>query len=461
MENRLAQQYSDFLNSTVLRPLAEFVKSQPDEVGAKDIDGLIQRFQSVLQLPQSSVPSVQHHAPQMMNNGINYGQGMQNHLPSNMHPHSNFSPPMVNIPGLGSGLGGPAPPKPAAGKPSAGRGRGKTNKVEPLWYSVEQFTAAIQQGQQLCAYCPPRGGHKDSVCAAPAVNAETQPDYKLWRCATDASKQGQIEKKLNTPIVGVVPSSFPGFNAPMGGSAPPPMGGTGVQTRAQAASSRPPLPNFPNIPSGIPGLPTFSSGGLPSFPSLPNGAGTFAGPGPQAPRETSQPADLDVEASEGLKDGHYLTSHPKTSKWLVNNGDKMVILGKFNHPVTEGHTFRPDYEQDLIPLTVEEQNFAINVLGVPYENPNHASGASSPPGSNPVSPVDRTPGTNPDPRRATRTRWTSRVAEPAGHPLTVRSTRTRLRPTPYTRPPRVSFTTHEPTTVNVSNSDRCIESELV
>ena len=377
MENRLAQQYSDFLNQAVLRPLAESIKSQPDKIDAKDVDSLVQYFQSVLQLQpsQSSVPSFQHHAPPQMNNGINYGQGIQNHLPSNMHPQSSFSPPMVNIPGLGSGLGGPAPPRPAAARPSAGRGRGKANKVEPLWYSVEQFTAAIQQGQQLCAYCPPRGGHKDSVCAAPAANAETVADYKLWRCAADASKQGQIEKKLNTPIVGVVPSSFPGFNAPMGGSAPP-MGGTGVQTRAQAAATRPPLPNFPNIPSGIPGLPTFSNSGLPSFPSLPNGVGTFAGPGPQAPRETSQPADLEVEASEGLKDGHYLTSHPKTSKWLVYNGDKMVILGKFNHPVTEGHTFRPDYEQDLIPLTAEEQNFAIKVLGVPYENPNHASGSS-------------------------------------------------------------------------------------
>ena len=372
MENRLAQQYSDFLNTTVLRPLAEFVKSQPDEVGAKDIDGLIARFQSVLQLPQSSVSSVQHHAPPQMTNGINYGQGMQNHLPSNMHPQSNFGPPMVNIPGLG----GPAPPKPAAARPSAGRGRGKTTKAEPLWYTVEQFTAAVQQGQQLCAYCPPRGGHKDSVCAAPAVNAETVADYKQWRCATDSNKQGQIEKKLNTPIVGVVPSSFPGFNAPVGGA--------GVQTRAQAAATRPPLPNFPNIPSGIPGLPTFSSSGLPSFPNLPNGLGTFAAPGSIAPQETSESLDLEVESAPGLKEGHYLTSHPKASKWLVQDADKMVILGKFNHSVADGHTFRPDYEQDLIPLTAEEQNFAIQVLHVPYENPNHAStsqGGSSSQGS--------------------------------------------------------------------------------
>ena len=382
MDNRLAQQYTDFLNSTVLRPLAEFVKSQPNEITSKDVDGLIQRFQSVLQLPQSSVPSVQHHAPSLMNNPINYGQGMQNHLPSNMHPQNNFSPPIVNIPGLvglGSGLSGLAPPKPAPARASAGRGRAKANKVEPSWYSVEQFTAAIQQGQQLCAYCPPRGAHKDSVCAAPAANADTITDYKLWRCVADANKQGQIEKKLNNPIVGVVPSSFPGFNAPMMGSAPPPVGGTGVQTRAQAASTRPQLPNFPNIPNGIPGLPTFQSlqSGLPSFPNLPNGVESFAGLGSAAAQDASQPADLEVDPAEGLKEGHYLTSHPRANKWLVHNGpDKMVILGKFNYPVGPDHTFRPEYEQDLIPLTSEEQSFAIKVLGVPYENPNHTSGGS-------------------------------------------------------------------------------------
>lgn len=357
MENRLAQQYSDFLNNTVLRPLAEFVKSQPDEISNKDIEGLIQRFQNVLQLPASSI---QHHAPP----STNYG-GMQNHLPSNTYPHNNFSPPMVSIPGLGSGLGAPAPQKPAGG-----RGRGsKAAKVEPPWYSIEQFTAAIQQGQKICAYCPPRSAHKDSVCGAPAVNADTVSDYKKWRCAADASKVGQIEKKLNNPIVGVVPPTFPGFNAPSNGYTQ-----TGVQTRAQTANSRPQLPNFPNIPNGIPGLPAFPSlqSGLPGFPSLngTQGANALNLEPPQSQPE-QQELEVDEAPGSGLKSGHYLTLHPQAPKWLVD-GAKMVIMGKFKYPIETGHKFRPDYEQDLIPLTPEEQDFA-KTLGVPYENANHTN----------------------------------------------------------------------------------------
>jgi hypothetical protein len=392
MDNPLLQGYTDYLNNTVLRPLANIVKSQSDEISRVDVDGLVQMFQNVLQLPKSGSSSVSFPSQPSMNNSNHFNQPLQQ-LPTNIGS-SQFSPPMVNMSGFGSGLGAPVPPK-----PTASRGRAKAPKVESPWYSIEQFTALHQQGHRLCAYCAPRSVHKDQVCGAPATNADTVADFRKWRCDADLTKVGVIEKKLNNQIQGVVPPSYPGFNAPMTRPAP-----VGAQTRSKASSSTtqsnfPNLPAFPSLPGdiqGLPGLPMLNGiannmSSLPGLPMLSNGIQNdrSAMYQQQATQQYEPPTELDVGTAEGLKPNHYLTSHPKAPKWLVHDGEKMVILGKFGYNVDDDHKFEPDYEKDLIPLTSEEQKFAIHVLGIPYENENHRSQGQMPSvqSSGPLNPI--------------------------------------------------------------------------
>jgi hypothetical protein len=253
---------------------------------------------------------------------------------------------MINIPGLGPGLGAPAPP------PKVGRGKGKTAKVEPPWYTIEQFTQAIKQGQRICAYCQVRGQHKDHVCGAPAINADTTSDYTKWRCQADANKAGVLEKKLNTQMQGIVPATFPGYNVP------PVMNKTAMPPQPQ-------LPSFPNLP----GLPT----GVPGFPQFGMGPPQYQQPQQQyqqqqAPQEQGG-TELNVRTVVGLKDEaehkHYLIEDPRASTWLLQFPEN-IVLGKFKYDVPTDHQFGPNYENDLIPLTSEEAAMSLKEFGVPY-----------------------------------------------------------------------------------------------
>ena len=340
MESLFAQHTSAFLKDHVLRPLATYVKTHSVDIANKDVDALIASFKEVLQLPATtnSLPSgLSSLAPPSL--PMPAMNGMMYQAPQTQNT---MAPPMINIPGLGAGLGGPAPPK-------VGRGKGKTAKVEPPWYTIEQFTQAIKGGQRICAYCQVRGQHKDHVCGAPAVNADTTADYTKWRCQADANKAGVLEKKLNTQMQGIVPATFPGYNVP------PAMNKTAMPSQPQLPS----FPSLPGLPTGVPGLPQFGIN-PPQYQQQQQQV-------QQAPPQPN--SELNVRTAVGLKDQddhkHYLIEDPRASTWLLQAPD-MVVVGKFKYEVPVDHQFSPNYEQDLVPLSSDEAAMSLKEFGVPY-----------------------------------------------------------------------------------------------
>jgi hypothetical protein len=314
MDKRFSQHCSSFLLDNVLRPLATYVKTQSAEIANKDIETLIQSFKDVLDLHTSTA------SPHQSTSSL-VSPSLASSMNGSKHPSSqHIMPPfMSNLQGIGPGLGAIPPGK------ATSKTRSKVAKGVSLWYTLEQFTEAHKQGAQLCAYCPPRGQFVDHVCCAPAINSENEPDYTKWRCKSDLSKTGKLVTALNKQIQGIVPSTFPGYNAPT----------VGTKT-----TSYPQLPAFPNVP-----------GGMPIFGN--------------SQQQQEQP-ELNVKTCPGLKANiHYLIHDPLASNWLLQSPE-MIVRGKFKYPVEDGHQFKPDYEQDIIPLTSEEAEIAKQSFGVRF-----------------------------------------------------------------------------------------------
>jgi len=123
--------------------------------------------------------------------------------------------------GLGMGQGMMAAPA----KPTSSRSKNKPQKV---FIPFEQYNAALERGERICAYMMRSGDYKGHVCGAPAINADMSPDSNKWRCKDDLNKAGIIEKHAKPKASGQTNAAIPGLTVPNGIGMGSLLGGMGM-----------------------------------------------------------------------------------------------------------------------------------------------------------------------------------------------------------------------------------------